>query len=157
MTTFYRKGAIGGILDEYERAISDLQRVIAKIPDQELTIVVDANTTDENCRTFQAILSHVIHSGFGYATSIHNHVRSPIQRPAKAFHTTTKAYVEDLVNLFSYTEDVLSQVKESDLEQFDDSLKIKTGWGQSYDIDQMMEHAIVHVLRHRRQIERLMA
>jgi hypothetical protein len=29
-----------------------------------------------------------------------------------------------------------------------------TGWGQHYDIEQMMEHAIVHVLRHRRQVEK---
>jgi hypothetical protein len=28
-----------------------------------------------------------------------------------------------------------------------------TSWGQLYDIEQLMEHAIVHVLRHRRQIE----
>ena len=41
-----------------------------------------------------------------------------------------------------------------ELEQPDNSLKIKSGWGQSYDIEQMTEHAIVHVLRHRRQIEK---
>ena len=34
------------------------------------------------------------------------------------------------------------------------NLKIKTRWGQLYDVDQLFEHAIVHVLRHRRQIER---
>jgi hypothetical protein len=29
-------------------------------------------------------------------------------------------------------------------------------WGDDYDIEQMLEHAIVHPMRHRRQLERLM-
>jgi uncharacterized damage-inducible protein DinB len=157
MTKFYRIGAIGSFLDEYERAISDLQHVIAKIPDQELTIIIDPVTTDENCKSFQAILSHVVHSAYGYATSIHNYKGPQIQRPIKTAHLTIKAYLEDLVNVFVYTETVFVYLKDLDLEQHDDALKIKAGWGQSYDIEQMMEHAIVHVLRHRRQIERLMA
>jgi len=32
---------------------------------------------------------------------------------------------------------------------------IDSRWGQRYDLEQLLEHAIVHVLRHRRQIERL--
>jgi hypothetical protein len=34
--------------------------------------------------------------------------------------------------------------------------KMHGSWGQSYDIKQLMEHAIVHTLRHRRQIERFL-
>jgi len=30
-----------------------------------------------------------------------------------------------------------------------------TPWGTTYTLEQMLEHAIVHILRHRRQIERL--
>ena len=33
---------------------------------------------------------------------------------------------------------------------------IKTEWGQEYDFEQLLEHAIVHILRHRRQIERFL-
>jgi len=29
-------------------------------------------------------------------------------------------------------------------------------WGQRYDEDQILEHAIGHILRHRRQIERFL-
>ena len=47
-----------------------------------------------------------------------------------------------------------SEINDDELEQFDDALKIKTGWGQLYDIEQLTEHAIVHILRHRRQIEK---
>jgi hypothetical protein len=31
---------------------------------------------------------------------------------------------------------------------------INSGWGVTYDAEQLLEHAIVHVLRHRRQIEK---
>ncbi|HLP50255.1 MAG TPA: DinB family protein [Chitinophagales bacterium] len=34
--------------------------------------------------------------------------------------------------------------------------QMKTAWGQQYDFEQLLEHAIVHVMRHKRQIERLL-
>ena len=34
--------------------------------------------------------------------------------------------------------------------------KIVVKWGQTYDPEQLFEHAIVHILRHRRQIERFL-
>jgi uncharacterized damage-inducible protein DinB len=154
MTKIYRSGAVGALLDEYERAISELKQVIAGIPDSTLILILDPNTSDENCRSFQTILSHVVHSGYGYATSIHNSKGHDLVRRAKTFHLTTKEYLEDLTSLFAFTEKIFAEIKNNELEEFDDSLKIKTGWGQLYDIEQLTEHAIVHILRHRRQIEK---
>jgi hypothetical protein len=154
MTKIYRQGATGALLDEYERAISDLKTVIEDIPDSVLTVIVDAQTTDENCRSVQTILSHVVHSGYGYAVSIHNLRGHTMSRPDKVFHLYLNKYLEDLTNLFVFTENIFSELKDSELEEFDSSLKIRAGWGQLYDIEQMTEHAIVHVLRHRRQIEK---
>lgn len=50
---------------------------------------------------------------------------------------------------------VFNSIGDNELEQFDDSLKIKASWGQVYDIEQMTEHAVVHILRHKRQIEKI--
>ena len=150
----YRQGGVGALLDIYEQAISDLVKVIKDIPDDALTTIIDTQTTDENCRSFQTILSHVVHSGYGYATSIRNLNGPVLVRPDKTFHLTIKEYQDDLTKLFTFTENIFSQIRENELEQFDNSLKIKTGWGQIYDIEQLTEHAIVHVLRHRRQIEK---
>ena len=33
----------------------------------------------------------------------------------------------------------------------------KSRWGQDYNVEQMLEHAVVHPMRHRIQLERLMA
>ncbi|MEO5893203.1 MAG: DinB family protein [Ferruginibacter sp.] len=155
MDKIYRQGAIGALLDEYERAIADLKNVIEKIPDKLLTVITDPDTGDENCRSIQAILAHVVHSGYGYATSIHNMKGNIIRRPGKIFHTTVKEYVDDLTSVFTFTENIFKEIKDDELEQFNDSLKIQTGWGQLYDTEQLTEHAIVHILRHRRQIERI--
>ncbi len=150
-----RKGAVGALLDIYEQAISDMIKVVEDIPDRALTIIIDAETKDENCKSLQAILSHVVHSGYGYATGIHNLKGNNIQRPEKTFHPVIKEYADDLTNVFGYTQKVFKEINDDDLEQLDNSLKIKTGWGQCYDIEQMMEHAIVHILRHNRQIVKI--
>lgn len=152
----YRKGAKGALLDIYEAAIADLVMLIHKIPDKQLPVILDPLTSDENCRSFQSILTHVIHSGYGYAVSIHNLKGVPIVRPEKIGLQTISHYQEELSKLFTFTEKIFSQFEDSELEQPDNDLKIKSGWGQVYDIEQMTEHAIVHVLRHTRQIEKML-
>ena len=37
------------------------------------------------------------------------------------------------------------------------AVKMDVPWGVRYDLEQLLEHAIVHVLRHRRQIERFLS
>jgi len=155
MTKNYRLGAVGALLDIYEQAIIDFKKVIEDIPDTALTIITDPDTTDENCKSIQTILSHVVSSGFSYASSIHNLKRGKIKRQEKKYHLTIKEYLQDLTNVFLFTENIFKEVNDDELEQFDNSLKIKAGWGQLYDIEQITEHAIVHILRHKRQIEKI--
>lgn len=150
----YRQGAVGALLDVYEQAISDFKKVIGDIPDTILTNIIDQETTDENCKSIQTILSHVINSGYSYVIYIHNLKGHDMQRPAKTFHLTIKEYLEDLNKLIVYTENVFNEIEDIELEQFDESKKIITSWEQLYDIEQLMEHAIVHILRHQRQIEK---
>jgi uncharacterized damage-inducible protein DinB len=150
-----RQGAVGALLDIYEQTISDLKNVIQDIPDNVLTKIIDEKTTNEDCKSIQTILSHVVSSGYSYATSIHNQKGNNTKRPEKVFHLTVADYVNDLTNIFIFTESVFKEIKDDELEQPDNSLKIQTGWGQSYDIEQITEHAIVHILRHKRQIERI--
>lgn len=150
-----RQGAVGALLDIYEQAILDLKNVIKDIPDDALTKIIDEKTTNEDCKSIQTILSHVVSSGYSYATSIHNLKGHNAKRPEKVFHLSIEEYLKDLTNVFIFTENVFSEIKDDELEQYDDSLKIKTGWGQLYDIEQLTEHAIVHILRHKRQIERI--
>jgi D-arabinose 1-dehydrogenase-like Zn-dependent alcohol dehydrogenase len=149
-----RQGAIGALLDEYERALSDFKKVLEPVTDQMLATVVDPHTADENCRSLQTILTHVVSAGFAFAVNIRNLSEDKVVRPPKTIRGTVAAYVADLDAMFRFTEEVLGTLKDADLEQFDNSRKILTTFGQLYDAEQMMEHAIVHILRHRRQCER---
>ena len=154
MSHLLRTGAKGALLDEYLGAIRDLEAVLATIPDRTLTKVADENTDDENCRSIQTVLSHVVHAGYGYATSIYNLNGPALVRPEKQFHNTVESYLKDLADMFAFTEKVFGHFEDDELERNDNNVKIMTGWGQIYDIEQLTEHAIVHILRHRRQIER---
>lgn len=151
-----RKGAVGALLDVYEQTFIDFKKAIENIPDNALTIITDSETTDENCRSIQTILSHVVNSSYGYATSIHNLKGHDLKRKDKVYHLTIKEYLQDLTDAFSFTEKVFTEIKDSELEEYDNSLKMKVSWGQYYDIEQLTEHAIVHILRHQRQIEKIM-
>lgn len=155
MEKVYRKGAIGALLDIYEQSITDFKKVIAIIPDSMLPIVVDPATTDESCRSIQAILTHVVHAAYGYATSIHNLKGNTSERPTKRVHLSISAYQNDLDDVFAFTETVFKDLKDHELEEANNALKIKTSWGQLYDIEQLTEHAIVHILRHQRQLEKI--
>ncbi|HEX9150847.1 MAG TPA: DinB family protein [Flavobacterium sp.] len=150
-----RQGAVGALLDVYEQAILDFKKVIEDIPDTILTRIIDPETTDMNCKSIQSILSHMVNSGYGYAIYIHNLKGHNMERPEKAFHITIKEYLEDFNKLIVYTENVFKDIEDTELEQLYESKKIVTSWKQRYDIEQLMEHAIVHILRHQRQIEKL--
>ena len=63
-------------------------------------------------------------------------------------------YHNDLTDLIAYTDQTFQSIQDDELEEFDEKKKIRTPWGVVYDIEQMMEHAVLDVVRHRRQIER---
>lgn len=147
MTKIYRQGAIGALLDEYERAILDLSKTISSFSDTALTITI-------NDVSVQSILAHVVRSGYAYALYIQKLLGKPNSIPDLVYRKTVSEYQNDLTAFFTFTENVLRNFNDNQLEECKNEKKITTSWGQVYDIEQMMEHAIVHILRHRRQIEK---
>ncbi|MFK8161227.1 MAG: hypothetical protein AB8H12_02085 [Lewinella sp.] len=63
-------GAKSALTDEYARAIAELKAVIHGISDEALCEIVDFETKDEDCRSIQTILTHVIRAGYGYAIAV---------------------------------------------------------------------------------------
>lgn len=147
------KHAVTALLEVYERAIKELQHSIATIPNKELAATIDPHTSDLNCKSIQNILAHVVGSAFSYAIYIRESMDHAVPRPGLEHRDTATEYIRDLDEVILFTKDTFNTIYDYSLEKFDYPDKIKTKWGQSYDIEQMMEHAIVHVLRHRRQIE----
>jgi hypothetical protein len=154
MNKKYRKGAIGALLDEYEKAIIELQDVIQNISETDLKTVVDNVTADPNCKSIQTVLAHVVSSGYSYNIYIQSLKDKLALRPGIVLRLSVAEYQKDLDKVFQFTCDTFADITDNELEEFDNDKKIKTHWKQFYDIEQIMEHAIVHILRHRRQIEK---
>lgn len=149
-------GATGALLDEYERAINELKNAIETIPNHHLSIIADSETKDKDCRSIQTILTHVVRSGYGYATYIRNHQGEDISHISFKHLETSEKYIAALYEMYNFTEQVFKDYPSITIEEYDEDKKIHVRWGQKYDVDQLMEHAIVHILRHRRQIERFL-
>ena len=147
------QNAVSALLAEYQKAIIELQHVIHDISQEDLTFTVDHATTNPECKSIQTILSHVVSSGYSYCVYIQNFKNKNTVRPEKVNRSSIADYINDLDNVLKFTQETFATIDDDALEELDASKKIRTSWGQLYDIEQLMEHAIVHILRHRRQIE----
>ena len=156
MNTFRDNGAVGALLDEYEKAVREMQQVIGLVTDEELKIIVDKDTNDADCRSIQSIVTHVVRSGYCYVIEIRSSLGEELEYPEGEILDSVSAYQEALHRMFEYNERLFADYPDLTIEENDPWKKIKVRWGQSYDVEQLFEHAIVHVLRHRRQIERFL-
>lgn len=152
MKTNYRKGGIGAVMDEYERAAAELKTLIERIPESDYIKVVDTETKDEDCRSVQTIVSHLTNSGYGYANYIREWFSIPKSSPQRRL-LAQNDFLKELDKMIEYSSETL----EGKWEYSDDEIqkvKMKVRWGPQYDLEQLLEHAVIHILRHRRQIEK---
>jgi uncharacterized damage-inducible protein DinB len=140
-------------MDEYERATADLVLLVEQSSEADFTRVLDAETKDEDCRSMQTIVTHVVRAGYGYANYIRA-VFSVDSTPLPDMPFGRDEAVTRIRSMLGYTAETLSGRWEMSDQEMDD-VKIDTRWGMTYNLEQLLEHAIVHILRHRRQIERL--
>ena len=154
--TYRNNGAVGALLDEYERVIKDLKLVLQSITHHELVTIVDAETKDDDCRSIQTILAHVVRAGYGYAIEVRNKQGEKLERPDRAYLESAEAFIIALDKMFVFNVLLFDDYPNLTIEELDNNKKILVAWGQLFDIDQLFEHAIVHILRHRRQIERFL-
>jgi uncharacterized damage-inducible protein DinB len=154
MPRTFRPGAVGAMMDEYERAASDLKSILARISDEQYSAVVDPEAQDEDCRSIQTIMKHVVGAGYSYANYFRDHFGDP-QVTHDRVLTPRADCIRRLDEMLAFTERTLeSHWMLTDAES--NAARILTRWGVTYDVEQLFEHAIVHILRHRRQIEKFL-
>lgn len=149
MKSYRNNGAIGALLDEYEKSVLELNSTLIDISKEELVTIVDPNTEDEDCRSIQSILSHVVKAGHWYNIEIKNALGESIEPPEIVKHDSITEYQEGLIKLINSTEVMFTKFSDMDI-----YAQREFRWKHIYNIDMLVEHAIVHILRHRRQIER---
>lgn len=152
MNKTFRSGNIGALMDEYERASVDLRKLILSFNQEEFVKILDDKTDDEDCRSVQTIMHHVISAGYRYLNQINVFLKQGQITPD--FNASNPAStIEEFDKMLLLTSQA---VKNNCSISYEEVLatRMETRWGL-YDIEIMFEHAIVHILRHRRQIEKL--
>lgn len=150
------KGAIGALLDEYEKAIEELINLLSTVSLVELTTIVDHTTKDQDCKSIQTILTHVVKAGYAYSIYTRKQLGEDLEMRSRKSFDSISDYVVAIQQMFQYNVDMFDKYPDIKIEVFATENKMLTSWGQRYDIEQIYEHAIVHILRHRRQIERFL-
>jgi hypothetical protein len=152
MNKMYRKGAVGAMMDEYERAAAEFRALIAGLTGEQYSQIMDAETDDDCCRSAQTIMSHVVAAGFGYADYIRKAFSVDKDSPERRLleHSESLGRFDSML---AYTITTLDGKWEMPEEEFT-KVFMATDWGPTYDLEQLLEHAIVHILRHRRQLNK---
>src|SRR5688572_14198918 len=102
----YRKGAVGALMDEYERAALELKAIVEKTGDEDYARVADAETRDEDCRSIETIVSHVVHSGYGYANGIRRQISLPAE-PREKRQIPRSEIIGEIDGVIAYTIETL--------------------------------------------------
>jgi len=148
---FRNNGAIGALFDEYERALDELDQLLASVSDETISIIVDNETENPECRSIQTILTHLIKAGQWYNIEIRNALGENLKRPEPVIYDSVNEYREGLKAMFASSEKTFTAYPNADL-----YIVRNFRWKNIPSIDMLLEHAIVHILRHRRQIEKFL-
>ena len=152
-------GAFGALLDEYARAAAELCRVVAAVPPARFMEVVDGGG---EFPTVQAICGHVVQAAYGHADYIRKALGIAAgERPRgrELVPESPEQLRPLLAAALRYTEATVAGLRADPAFAAEEvsSILFPVNWGPVYDPEGMLEHGIVHLLRHRRQIERLLA
>ena len=152
MDKIFRTGNIGALMDEYVRASVDLRKLILSFSQEKFEKILDDKTNDEDCRSVQTIMNHVVAAGYRYLNQINVFLKQEQITPNFQVASPLSA-IKEFDKMLSLTSEAVKNNLAIKYEEVE-AARMETRWG-FYDIEMMFEHAIVHILRHRRQIEKL--
>jgi uncharacterized damage-inducible protein DinB len=146
----YRPGAIGAMIDEYEKALNELIVVLKTIPDD--IFLSKDNFKEEDFKSIRNITLHIVCSGYAYSNYIRKSFGNELLLNEIKINSVEEA-VAELKKMFQYK---VNTFENKWLLSDDEMMNtiIKTSW-TTYDLEAIIEHSIVHILRHRLQIQKL--
>jgi uncharacterized damage-inducible protein DinB len=152
----YRKGAVGALMDEYERAALELKLLVETVGEEDYRRIADADTKDADCHSIQTIMNHVIHAGYGYANSIRKQFSMPFEPLGKERRQISNIEIgNEIDKVLAYTVETLEGRWEISYQEMEE-IVIERKDNFSENLEQLLEHAVLHILRHRRQIEKFL-
>jgi uncharacterized damage-inducible protein DinB len=151
------QGSLGALLDEYKKASEEYISVLNQVSQKDFIKIVDDKTDDEDCRSMQTICRHVIRSGYGYANYVLNALNIFVDTPDanKMNIKISEDASNEIRKMMEFNIHNLYDLNRDKIESNMFSIKFMSRQNEEYDFEQILEHAIVHILRHRRQAEKL--
>jgi hypothetical protein len=141
-------------MDEYARAAEDFCRVLEAFPAARFES--ERPGDDPDCRSPRAIARHVCGGARRYADYVRkarglpHDERFELPPGALAAPREARGLLRDALR---WTEGALEGFYDASYEA-NRAHEFTVRWGPRYDPEMILEHAIVHLLRHRRQLER---
>ncbi|MFT5645898.1 MAG: putative damage-inducible protein DinB [Aureispira sp.] len=145
-----KNGMLVALMEEYRKAALEYKDVLTQLTSNQFIETVDKETKSVDCQSIQNLTFHVVQSGYTYANYIQS-IQNENWLEYEEEIPTTEVGIVEIDKMLDYTELIFDTI-------YDESNKVieqwvfKTRWGVIYDFEQLMEHAIVHILRHRRQV-----
>ena len=139
-------------MDEYEKAAFELKAVLENVGEAEYSRIVEGES--EHCHSIEVIMNHVVRAGYGYS----KYIRDALSMNALPVEDRQIPQTEvggEIDKMLAYTAAIFEGERQITDEEIE-NIYFKTRWGVTYNIDQLFEHAIVHILRHRRQIQKFL-
>ena len=147
-------GPFGALMDEYARAANDFCRVVESFDLARFDLERPSN--DPNTISPRAICLHVVGAAHRYAHYIRkargvDFVERYDADPARLrSQRDVRELLTEGIVLTEETVEPLLKASEQEIQ----ALSFEVRWGPHYDPEMIVEHAVCHVLRHRRQLER---
>ena len=147
-------GAMGALMDECARAAESFCAVVEALDAR--SWAVERAGHDPNTRSQQALCAHVVAAARRYSDYIRKARGLPFTElfvlppGLPAAPHDVRALLREALH---YTEGALEGLYEAD-ENAIARILIKVRWGPTLDPDLLLEHAVMHLLRHRRQLLR---
>jgi 1,4-dihydroxy-6-naphthoate synthase len=147
-------GAMGALMDEYARAAEDFCRVVEGFDAARFAAALPglaAHTVSP-----QVVCRHVLTAAHRYSDGIRRARGLPFAegfRVEAGVPARPDALRPLLAEMLRYTEAGLDGLYGQSDEQVS-VIRFQVPWGVEYDPDMLLEHAVCHLLRHRRQLER---
>jgi hypothetical protein len=154
ITHFGRSGAFGALMDEYARAAEDFCRAVEMFNDSRFDSQKPDNS--DTTRSPRVLCVHVIGAAHRYAHYIRKRLGIDFVERFEADPTRVRSAKEArplLAEAIMFTDNTVQPLNEMSEDEVL-ALSFPVRWGPTYDPEMILEHAICHLLRHRRQLER---
>ena len=149
-----RSGPFGALMDEYARAAEDFCRVVDTFDEARFELARASNRSGHRISPC-GLRAHLWNGApvcplhpEGTRRRFHRPVQARFVAPEEALRRT--GLLAEAVLLMEETVEPLLPLTDEGIQ----ALTFVVRWGPSYDPEMLLEHAVCHVLRHRRQLER---